>query len=148
MPRDRAFIGILWGRANEATPLAAETNQPDQWAGRILASAGPLLAAAARPTVTIDAPMDSDVEALQEGLERIRPNGTSHHIELTRDDWEHITENGRLCDEHEHMDLDGFQVMIRRQLCIFSLRRAAFALGVVLAWMRPHGRRFDLGELS
>ena len=62
---------------------------------------------------------------MQEGLERIRPNGTSHHIELTRDDWEHITENGRLCDEHEHMDLDGFQVMIRRQLCIFSLRRAA-----------------------
>ena len=52
--------------------MAAETNQPDQWAGRILASAEPLLAAAARPTVTIDAPMDSDVEALQEGLERIR----------------------------------------------------------------------------
>ena len=62
---------------------------------------------------------------LQEGLERIRPHGVSHHIELTRDDWEHITENGHLCDEHDCMDLDGFQVMIRRQLCIFSLRRAA-----------------------
>ena len=72
MPRDLTFIGILWLRANEATPLAAETNQPDQWAGRILASAEPLLAAAARPTVTIDAPMDSDVQALHEGLERIR----------------------------------------------------------------------------
>ncbi|GIS02507.1 MAG: hypothetical protein CM15mP103_10580 [Gammaproteobacteria bacterium] len=48
--------------------MAAETNQPDQWAGRILASAEPLLAATARPTVTIDAPMNSDVEALQEGL--------------------------------------------------------------------------------
>ena len=72
MPRDRTFIGILWASANEETPVAAETNQPDQWAGRILASAEPLLAAAARPTVTVDAPMDSDVEALQEGLERIR----------------------------------------------------------------------------
>ena len=72
VPRDGTFIGILWARANEATLLASETNQPDQWASRILASAGPLLAAAARPTVTIDAPMDSDVEALQEGLERIR----------------------------------------------------------------------------
>ena len=85
MPRNRTFIGILWARANEAIPLAAETNQPDQWAGRILASAEPLLAAAARPTVTIDAPMNSDVEALQEGLERIRELLASPSSDMNHD---------------------------------------------------------------
>ena len=85
MPRDLTFIGILWPRANEATPLAAETNQPDQWAGRILASAEPLLAATARPTVTIDAPMNSDVEALQEGLERIRELLASPSSDMNHD---------------------------------------------------------------
>ena len=65
--------------------MAAETNQPDQWASRILASAGPLLAAAARPTVTIDAPMDSDVEALQEGLERIRELLASPSSDMNHD---------------------------------------------------------------
>ena len=85
MPRDRTFIGILWARANEAIPLAAETNQPDQWAGRILASAEPLLAATARPTVTIDAPMNSDVEALQEGLERIRELLASPSSDMNHD---------------------------------------------------------------
>ena len=65
--------------------MAAETNQPDQWAGRILASAEPLLAAAARPTVTIDAPMDSDIEALQEGLERIRELLASPSSDMNHD---------------------------------------------------------------
>ena len=85
MPRDLTFIGILWLRANEATPLAAETNQPDQWAGRILASAEPLLAATARPTVTIDAPMNSDVEALQESLERVRELLASPSSDMNHD---------------------------------------------------------------
>jgi len=44
---------------------------------------------------------------------------------LTREDWETITENGRLCDARGHLDLSGLEVMLRRQLCIFSLRRAA-----------------------
>ena len=46
-------------------------------------------------------------------------------LELTLDDWEHITEDGRLCNAQGNLDLDGFEVMLRRQLCIFSLRRAA-----------------------
>ena len=49
------------------------------------ASAEPLLAAAARPTVTIDAPMDSDVEALQEGLERIRELLASPSSDMNHD---------------------------------------------------------------
>ena len=85
MPRDQTFIGILRARANEAIPLAAETDQPDQWAGRILTSAEPLLAAAARPTVTIEPPMDSDVEALQEGLERIRELLASPSSDMNHD---------------------------------------------------------------
>jgi len=61
---------------------------------------------------------------LRDGLERIRPSQEGTH-KLTREDWETITENGRLCDARGHLDLSGFEVMLRRQLCIFSLRRAA-----------------------
>ena len=44
-----------------------------------------LLAATARPTVTIDAPMNSDVEALQEGLERIRELLASPSSDMNHD---------------------------------------------------------------
>ncbi|MDG2461153.1 MAG: adenylate/guanylate cyclase domain-containing protein [Luminiphilus sp.] len=50
----------------------AETDQPEVWARRILSSAEPMLAAIARPTVTIDPPMDADVQALEEGFVRVR----------------------------------------------------------------------------
>ena len=70
--RRTRFVGILEHIGSEVALLATESDQPDQWAERILTASKSLLAAAARPTVTIDAPMDSDLEALQEGLERIR----------------------------------------------------------------------------
>ena len=63
---------------------------------------------------------------LCDGLRRIcPPEKDGHVLELTLDDWEHITEDGRLCNAQGNLDLDGFEVMLRRQLCIFSLRRAA-----------------------
>ena len=49
----------------------AEADQPQVWARRILSSAGPLRAAVARPTVSIDSPMDADVRALEEGFLRV-----------------------------------------------------------------------------
>ena len=52
--------------------MVSETDKPDQWAGHILVAAEPLLAAVKRPTVTGDAPMDGDVEALEDALLRIR----------------------------------------------------------------------------
>ena len=52
--------------------MVSETDKPDQWAGHILVAAEPLLAAVKRPTVTVDAPMDGDVEALEDALLRIR----------------------------------------------------------------------------
>jgi len=48
------------------------TEQPEQWAGRILASAAPLLEAVKRPTVTIESPMNGDVEALQDAVSRVQ----------------------------------------------------------------------------
>ena len=52
--------------------MVSETDKPDQWAGHILVAAEPLLAAVKRPTVTVDAPMAGDVEALEDALLRIR----------------------------------------------------------------------------
>ena len=52
--------------------MALKPEQPDQWANRILSSAEPFLAAVTRPTVTVEAPMDADVSALQDALSRIR----------------------------------------------------------------------------
>jgi len=49
----------------------AEADQAQVWARRILSSAGPLRAAVARPTVSIDSPMDADVRALEEGFLRV-----------------------------------------------------------------------------
>ena len=48
------------------------TEQPEQWAGRILASAAPLLEAVKRPTVTVESPMNGDVEALQDAVSRVQ----------------------------------------------------------------------------
>ncbi len=58
---------------------------------------------------------------LGDGLERIRPSQEGTH-KLTREDWETITENGRLCDARGHLDLSGLEVMLRRQLCILCIR--------------------------
>jgi class 3 adenylate cyclase/CheY-like chemotaxis protein len=79
------FVGILEHIRREAALVVTESDQPDQWAERIVTASQPLLAAAARPTVTIDAPMDSDVEALQEGLERIRELLASPSSDLNHD---------------------------------------------------------------
>ena len=64
--------------------MVLETEQPDQWANRILASAEPFLAAVTRPTVTVEPPMDADVSALQDALSRIRalllnPSSDANH---------------------------------------------------------------------
>ena len=64
--------------------MALETEQPDQWANRILSSAEPFLAAVKRPMVTVEAPMDADVSALQDALNRIRallldPSSDANH---------------------------------------------------------------------
>ena len=64
--------------------MVLETEQPDQWANRILASAEPFLAAVTRPTVTMEPPMDADVSALQDALSRIRalllnPSSDANH---------------------------------------------------------------------
>ncbi len=64
--------------------MALETDQPDQWANRILSSAEPFLKAVARPTVAVEAPMDADVSALQDALSRIRglllnPSSDANH---------------------------------------------------------------------
>jgi class 3 adenylate cyclase/CheY-like chemotaxis protein len=79
------FVGILEHIRREAALVVTESDQPDQWAERIVTASQPLLAAAARPTVTIDAPMDSDVEALQEGLERIRELLASPSSDMNHD---------------------------------------------------------------
>jgi class 3 adenylate cyclase/CheY-like chemotaxis protein len=79
------FVGILEHIRREAALVVTESDQPDQWAERIVTASQPLLAAAARPTVTIDAPMDSDVEALQEGVERIRELLASPSSDLNHD---------------------------------------------------------------
>ena len=55
--------------------MVSETDKPDQWAGHILVAAEPLLAAVKRPTVTVDAPMDGDVEALEDGRYNIVLDG-------------------------------------------------------------------------
>ena len=52
--------------------MASQSEQPDQWASRILISAEPLLAAVQRPTVTVDAPMSRDFEALHDAMRRIK----------------------------------------------------------------------------
>ena len=52
--------------------MASQSEQPDQWASRILISAEPLLAAVQRPTVTVDAPMSGDVDALNDAMQRIK----------------------------------------------------------------------------
>jgi len=63
-------------------------------------------------------------DKLKEGLFRLHRSGDSDVL-LSVDDWEHITEHGRLCDEDGHMDLKQFGIMLQRQLCIYSIRRAA-----------------------
>ena len=64
--------------------MVLETEQPGQWANRILASAEPFLAAVTRPTVTVKPPMVADVSALQDALSRIRalllnPSSDANH---------------------------------------------------------------------
>ncbi len=49
----------------------AEADQPQVWARRIQSSAGRQPPAVARPTVSIDSPMDADVRALEEGFLRV-----------------------------------------------------------------------------
>ena len=61
------------------------TEQPEQWASRILASAAPLLAAVKRPTVTVESPMNGDVEALQDAVSRVQQLLTSPSADFSHD---------------------------------------------------------------
>ncbi len=61
------------------------TEQPEQWAGRILASAAPLLEAVKRPTVTVDSPMSGDVEALQDAVSRVQQLLASPSVDFGHD---------------------------------------------------------------
>lgn len=63
-------------------------------------------------------------DKMKEGLFRLHQSDDSDVV-LSVDDWEHITEHGRLCDEDGHMDAKQFDIMLQRQLCIYSLRRAS-----------------------
>ena len=67
-------------------------------------------------------------EKLQEGLSRLRSPSQHQAIGLSIEDWEGLTEGGKLCDASGHLRAEGFGCMLRRQLCIFSLRRAATAM--------------------
>ena len=68
----RLFAGILVHWKNEETSVSSEIENPDQWAARILYSATPLMAATARATVTVEPPLDADVAALNEALNRVK----------------------------------------------------------------------------
>ena len=51
--------------------MSSESDHPEQWAARILSSAEPLVAAISRATVTVKPPLDGDVSALNEALNRV-----------------------------------------------------------------------------
>ncbi len=64
--------------------MTAETDQPEQWASRILAAAAPFLAAIHRPTVSIEPSLAGDIEALEDALLRVQelqraPSSDFHH---------------------------------------------------------------------
>ncbi len=40
-------------------------------------------------------------------------------MELTREDWEIITEMGKLCNEDYELDLTNFRIMMQRQLASY-----------------------------
>ena len=61
------------------------TEQPEQWAGRILASAAPLTRGGQTPTVTVESPMNGDVEALQDAVSRVQQLLTSPSADFSHD---------------------------------------------------------------
>ena len=52
--------------------MSSESDHPEQWAARILSSAEPLVAAISRATVTVEPPLDADINALNEALTRVK----------------------------------------------------------------------------
>ena len=52
--------------------MSSESDHPEQWAARILSAAEPLVAAISRATVTVEPPLDADINALNEALTRVK----------------------------------------------------------------------------
>lgn len=67
-------------------------------------------------------------DQFREGLERMQHESDQPAVHVSVEDWDGLTEGGQLCDENGHLKLEGFECMLRRQLCIFSLRRAATSM--------------------
>ena len=56
-------------------------------------------------------------------------------MELTREDWEIITEWGKLCNDDDELDLTNFRIMMQRQLASYV---QVCACSAVLLILLPH----------